>query len=267
MSNPPLKFVLIIAALHVASGFLLAQLPTARLLTIFPPGCKVGSTSEVTVAGIDLEDARGIYFSHSNITATAQTNGAGKFLISIGTNVTPGTYDARVIGRYGISNPRKFVVGELDENIEQAKESVEGAMEIAVGTTVNGRAEASTAHYAFQATSGQRIAIECQAGSIDSRMDPSLILYGPQGRELKQCRRGGALDFVAAENGRYVVKVHDFLFGSGSEYFYRLTLRIKPSQTHPETTATNEPEDVKSPCEIAGQFYPAGEVDRYKFDV
>src|SRR5436189_3306440 len=93
----------------------MAELPSARLLTIFPPGAKVGSTSEVAAAGADLDDARAIYFSHPNITAVAQTNGPGKFLVSVGTNVPAGIYDARVIGRFGISNPRRFIVGWLEE--------------------------------------------------------------------------------------------------------------------------------------------------------
>jgi hypothetical protein len=242
----------------------LAELPTARLLTIFPPGAKVGSTCEVTVAGIDLDDAHAIYFSDSNITAVAQTNGPGKFLVSVGTNVPVGIYDARVIGRFGISNPRRFVVGGLDESLEQSKDSVESAMDIAVGTTVNGHAQASTAQFAFQATNGQSIAIECHAAAIDSRMDPSLILYGPNGRELMQCRRGGALEFTAAESGRYTVKVHDFLFGGGSEHFYRLSVKSQPRS---DERSHEEAENITPPCEVAGQFHPAGDVDRYKFDV
>ena len=264
----PLRAIRALAFYFMALSALtaVAELPTARLLTIFPPGAKIGSTGEVTVTGVDLEDARDIYFSHSDITATIQTNGPGKFLVTIGTNVPAGIYDARVIGRYGISNPRRFAIGDLDETIERSKDSVENAMEISVGTTVNGRAEASTAQFAFQATNGQNIAIECVAAVIDSRMDPSLVLYGPGSRELKQCRRGGALEFTATETGRYTVKVHDCLFGGGTEHFYRLSIR--PSDLRPRTSDLRPPpSDLKPPCEVAGQFYPAGKVDRYKFDV
>jgi len=97
-------------------------------------------------------------------------------------------------------------------------------------------------------------------------MDPSLILHAPNGRELKQSRRGGALEFVAPETGRYVLKVHDFLFGGGSEHFYRLSIR--PQEGRASVLASQQPdESLKPPCEVQGQFYPAGDVDRYKFDV
>jgi hypothetical protein len=242
----------------------MAELPTARLFTVFPPGAKLGSTAEITVEGADLDDARSIYFSHSNITASVQTNGPGKFVVSVATNVSPGMYDARVIGRFGISNPRKFVVGEFNEVLENAKESVEGAMLIAVGTTVNGHAEANTAQYAFEVTTGQKLAIHCQALEIDSRMDPSMVLYGPNGRELKQCRRGGAMTFTAVESGKHTLKIHDQLFGGGKEYFYRLTLKDALEDASP---TAHEQAELTPPCEVAGQFYPAGDVDKYSFGV
>ena len=74
------------------------------------------------------------------------------------------------------------MVGDLDEVVENSKDSVENAMGIAVGTTINGHAEPNTARYSFQATNGQSVVIECQAAAIDSRMEPSLILYGCNGR-------------------------------------------------------------------------------------
>src|SRR6266567_3411127 len=99
----------------VGHGSLLAQLPVARLLTVFPPGGKVGSQFEISLTGVDLDEANQLHFSHPGITAklkVGETNGlpeANKFLVTIATNVTPGVYEARVVGRFGISNPRSFV--------------------------------------------------------------------------------------------------------------------------------------------------------------
>lgn len=250
----------------LAMNVSMAQLPTARLLTIFPAGGKVGSTCEATVAGIDLDGASEMRFAHSNIMGAVMTNGAGKFSVTIGSNVPPGRYDARVIGRFGISNPRAFVVGELEEAVEKQNDSVETAMEIAPGTTVNARVEANAVDYfKFQAKQGQRVAIACEARDIDSRMDPSLILYGGAGRELERSRRGGMMDFTAAQEGQYVLKVHDFLFGGGNEHFYRLSFRTNDDTLKPEPQLA-EKEVITPPCEVAGQFYPAGDVDWYSFE-
>src|SRR3954452_1081107 len=104
-----------------------AQLPTARLLTIFPPGGKAGSTFEATVTGNDLDQASTIRFSDTNITAKPKLNDVtglnepGKFTVNIASNVASGRYEARVVGRYGISNPRVFSVGVIPEIEEKAE--------------------------------------------------------------------------------------------------------------------------------------------------
>src|SRR5438552_1950462 len=59
-------------------------------------------------------------------------------------------------------------------------------------------------------------------------MDPALILYDNSGRELERNRSGGLLDFTAAADGDYLLKVHDFLFRGGPEYFYHLSIHTGP---------------------------------------
>src|SRR5712675_1839898 len=49
------KLVLFLTFL-MAAARLFAQLPAARLLTVFPPGGKAGSTVEVTITGAELDD-------------------------------------------------------------------------------------------------------------------------------------------------------------------------------------------------------------------
>src|SRR5437773_9877831 len=97
------RFVSSILLVMLAQGPLLAQLPLARLLTVFPPGGKVGSQFEVALTGADLDEANQLHFSHTGITAkqkVGQTNAlpeVNKFLVAIATNVTAGVYEARVV--------------------------------------------------------------------------------------------------------------------------------------------------------------------------
>jgi hypothetical protein len=225
-------FLLMVVA---GCGSLLAQLPVARLLTVFPPGGKAGSQFEVSLTGADLDEANQLHFSHSNISAKQKVgeNGlpeANKFLVTIATNVPPGVYEARVVGRFGISNPRAFVVGDLPEIIAPTtNNSPANAATISLGTIINGRTEANTAsYYKFTAKEGQRVLIECDAGEIDSRMDAALILYDAAGKELQRSRSGGLVDFAPPADGAYHLKVYDFLFRGGGEYFYRLALSTGP---------------------------------------
>src|SRR6266481_6967224 len=98
------KLVLLLM-FFMAAARLFAQLPTARLLTVFPAGAKAGASVEVTISGVDLDDPAQLYFSHPGIKGkpkVAEKTGqpeANKFVVTISSNVPPGFYDARFVGR------------------------------------------------------------------------------------------------------------------------------------------------------------------------
>lgn len=213
-----------------------AQLPVARLSTIFPAGGKAGTTVEVNVSGVDLDDAARIYFSEKGLSAKPKMAEGGlrsepnKFIITVASNVPPGTYEARIVCRFGISNPRLFAVGRRSESNEPSNNQVSASpAEIALDTIVNGHAEANSIDYfRFQVKKGQRVLVVCAAKSINSRMDPVLILQDLTGRELDRNRRGGLLDYTSQADGALMLKVHDFLYRGGEDYFYRLSVGTGP---------------------------------------
>ena len=222
-----------------------AQLPSARLLSVFPTGGRQGSTFEVTVSGQDLDEVDGLRFSHPGITASVVLTEPtllrklprpvpGRFTVAVAAQVPPGPYDLRAIGRYGVSNPRAFVVGDRPEMVEQTpNQSPADANKVPLGTVVNGQADKDSADYfRFRAEKGQRILVDCWAQRIDSLMDATLVLYDAAGKELDHNRdhshRDPLMDFTAPASGEYVLKVYDFLYGGGEEYFYRLVIGTGP---------------------------------------
>src|SRR5262245_23987440 len=100
-----------------------AQLPVVRVFSIFPAGGKQGTTVEVLLTGSDFEDVNQLYFDHSGIQAEPVTETKdgktvpvpAKFKVSIAPDTPLGLHDVRAVGRYGISNPRTFVVGDMLE--------------------------------------------------------------------------------------------------------------------------------------------------------
>ena len=112
-------FLALFCALFVLSSSAFAQLPSGRLTSIFPPGGKAGSTVELTATGADLDGSAEMRFSHPGITAKTDDksdNAASrKFTIAISNDVPSGIYEARVVSRFGITNPRSFTVGDLTE--------------------------------------------------------------------------------------------------------------------------------------------------------
>jgi hypothetical protein len=208
---------------------LAAQLPVARTSSFFPPGGRAGTSFEVTVSGSDLDEASGLHFSRMGITATPKAD-ANKFTVTIASNVPPGVYEARVVGRFGISNPRAFVVGQWPEGNAPSTNTAQAApSDVAVNTTVHSRSQPNTAVW-FRITGkkGQRLLIECLAETIDSRMDAALTLLDTEGRELERSRQGGLIDFTPAADGSYLIKVADFTYRGGDDYFYRLTVSTGP---------------------------------------
>ena len=205
-----------------------AELPTPILTTLTPPGGKIGTEFELTVAGTDLDEADALHFSHPEITATLKS--PNHFAVKIPPEVPVGIYDARVVGKLGVSNPRAFAVGDRSEIIgTKAHDKPEVAVELAVGSVFNGNATAAVADwFKFTAKKGERILIECAAREIDSRMSPVLAVLDAGGREIESVRKGGPLDFTAPSDGQFFLKLNDLTFGGGPEFFYRLKISKGP---------------------------------------
>ncbi len=242
-SAPPRE---LLAALIFACsiGTAMGQLPTAQLTSLFPPGAKQGATAEVTIAGNDLDDCTRLLFSHAGITSKPKMIPAtaieperptpNRFAVTIAGDVSPGTYEVRAVGRFGVSNPRSFVVGALPEITDAASNTTAAAaLEVPLGTTVNGRVDANSFEFfRLKLDKGQRALVEVTARRIDSRLDSTLVLLDPAGREIKKVKEGASsdpvLDFTAPEAGNYVVKLYDEIYGGGNDFFYRLTVSAAP---------------------------------------
>lgn len=226
------------------SSPLFAQLPQARLYAISPPGGQQGTTFDVSLAnGIDLEDSFQLLFSHPGIKGTVKTQEvdgkpqpiSGQFSVTIDPSVPTGIYDARMVSRYGVSTPRSFVVGHRPEAKEvEPNNETDKAQKIELNTVVNGLSNSATDldFYKISLKKDERVVILCQALSIDSRMDPTLELYAPDGRLLQYTRnrigRDPLIDLTAPADGDYVLKIYDFLYQGSNDYFYRLSVGRTP---------------------------------------
>jgi len=223
-----------------------AQLPAAQLHALFPVGGRQGTIVEVRLAaGTDIDGADRLVFSHPHVTAVQKTRPPtafekgpqpvpAEFTVAIHPDVPPGIYEARFAGRFGISNPRAFVVGNLPEQKEPAdNHAPEKATAIPLGTIVNGAAEAtSNDYFKLSLKKDEQVVLDCWAERLDSRMDGTLAIYDASGRELATDRDTNRHDpllaFTAPADGDYIVKLYDFLYRGGNDYFYRLLVSAGP---------------------------------------
>jgi hypothetical protein len=218
-----------------------AQLPQPRLYSVFPMGAQKGVAVDVTLSnGVDLDDTTGLIFSNAGIKSVPKLNMAdGKpvlntFTVTPDASVSPGIYEVRSIGKYGVSNPRSFVIGDRKEAQEvEPNNSKETATPSEVNSTINARSNGATDvdWFKLPLKQGQRVLIQCVCGAIDSRMDGVLELFSPTGKLLMVRRdklRGPLVDFTPAADGDYLVKVYDSLYGGSNDHFYRLEIHTGP---------------------------------------
>ncbi|MFN9510384.1 MAG: serine protease [Planctomycetota bacterium] len=285
----------------VMSGIGNAQsvcLPLPRLLSISPMGGQVGTSFDATIAAEHMEDPGPLIFQHPGIQATAKVDAQGKpipnqYSIAIAPDVPQGLYEARLLGRLGISSARIFSVGKLTElNQKPGNTNLVTAMPLSVPSVCNAVVSSRAVDfYSFEAAQGKRYIIQCSARGIDSKLDPVVIVGDANGTDLVAQRTGDTLDFVAKASGKHTIKIHELTFKGGPGYFYRLSIEElpidAPMPVYPSTRSvsafswppnglspqspTTEQEDatfqaITLPADITGRFYPAADVDTYVFD-
>ncbi len=222
-----------------------AQVPQPRLGATQPAGARAGTTVELRIIGPDLDRMDRLLFSHPGITARPVTLGPdlfypearnveNQFKVTVAADVPPGIYEVRAAGYYGISNARRFVVGDGEEILEKEPDNDAGqAVDLAAGTTANGTTDAQNFDfYRFAAQKGKRYVVDAAALRLDSRAQLVLALLDPAGREILRSVAtkftDPILDYTAEADGPHVIRLHDLLYRGGDEFFYRLAVTTSP---------------------------------------
>jgi hypothetical protein len=292
--------LVILALLALRDGNVQAQpnlgsnLPAPRLMTITPPGGKIGSTVEVTFTGTDLEEPEKLLFSNPGIKAepivpppppppkadpkkpqpkpVPAKQPITRFKVTLAANVPPGIYDVRFVNKWGVSNPRAFVAGDLNEVLEkEPNNDVEQAQRVQMNSTINGSMANPTDvdYFVFAGKKGQRVVFSCLASSIDSRFHAGLEVYDNKGKQLAFGRdyydTDAVADCILPNDGDYYVRLYHFTHTQGSpEHFYRLSIStapwidaIFPSAVEPGKTTS---------VTVFGRNLPGGKLDASALD-
>ena len=130
---------------------------------------------------------------------------AVKYKVTIPADVPIGIHDVRIFNKWGISNPRAFVVGDQTEVLEkEPNNDVPQAQKVELNTTINGVISTPTDvdYFSFAGKKGQRVVVSCLASSIDSRLHPVVELYDPSGKMLASNRDYRGQDEVRGRRGQ-----------------------------------------------------------------
>lgn len=265
-------------------------LPLGRLDIVQPCGAKVGTSVEVTLVGADLDEPEALLFSHPGLKSEAlkveekpdpkakkdeppRKKGmaagvnSGKFKVTVAPDVPPGQYDVRVVHKWGVSNPRFFVVGDLNEVAEkEPNNDVAEAQRVELNSTINGATINPTDvdFTVFTAKKGQRIILSCLTSSIDSKSRPMLELFDASGKRIAFNRNyngsDALTDAIIPEDGDYYVRLSEFTYTQGTpQHFYRLSISTGPwiDAVFPPMVEMGKPAQVT----LYGRNLPGGAAD------
>ena len=215
-----------------AAGASTAQVPMAELDALTPPGARAGQTIKLQAHGTYLEELAGVLVSDDTVKGAVEN---GNIHLTIPEGLSPRVIDVSVHGRFGVSNPRAFAIGNLPEVQETGDHQKRASAQvIEIGQTLNGTATAALVDwFQFTPTTTDPVAIEVLAERIDSRMDPTLAIIDAQGNELERHHdvqgRDVSVQFAPPQSNQpYYIGLNDFLYEGGAAYYYRLSLTTSP---------------------------------------
>jgi hypothetical protein len=203
-----------------------------------------------------------------------------KFRVAAAADCATGFYEVRAAGRYGISTPLPFIVGDSPELIDPGKNhTLETATALSLPGAVHGRTDAEQQDfYKFAARAGQTLYVTCSGFALDSLIDAVISVHDLRGMTLArgddEFDRDAMLTFTPPSDGDYFIEVHDKLFGGSPAHYYRLEVSADPPMKLPlpspapdrrtektEQFLEQEPNDapataqpIRLPAQVHGNF-------------
>jgi hypothetical protein len=263
----PIAIPLVLSLLCVSAS---GQLPVTRVLSLSRAGGQLSTEFDLSVvSGNDLEEVDQLQFSHPSIAAQALTDPPRPFTdeprtryrhfhVRLPADLPPGRYEVRASGRFGLSNPRSFIITALPFVVaEPAHANQSQAYDLPRDTFVQSKANASgMEYYRMELTSGQTVEADCLAERIDSPCIPAISLLSAAGRELAReigtDTRDPTLRYTAEQGGTYFLAVHDLLFRGGDEFAYQLLAVDPAALADPVVVALKQVRYQGSPSSSSG---------------
>lgn len=247
----------------------LAQLPTIELTSLSQQIYQTASISNVrVVSGTQLDEITALTFSTPGIKAELQTGEPrlledvrqpkyGQFQITISPDVRPGLYEARAVGRFGLSNPVPFIVTSSPVRpTEQEHNQSDKAVELSLlQIEVDQFRPQQRNYFRIQLAANQPLHLVAFAKRLNSQALIAMTLIDPAGREIARSRAIGdfpaEIRLNAPIEGEYKLVTYDFLFQGGENHFYALqATSAQDSATKPELLELLNP-DIRQLEKIA----------------
>lgn len=186
--------------------------------------------------------------------------------VSIGANATPGEREIRLATANALSNPLKFMVGDLPEITKAAAQPANPDLDrfltrlgrppappgtpkyessVTLPATINGQImPGAVDRYRFAAARGQQLVMAVRAralipylaDAVPGWFEATLTIYDASGKELASAERfhlkpDPVIHFEVPHDGEYIVEIHDSIYRGRQDFVYRLTIGEVPYVT------------------------------------
>ena len=137
-----------------------AELPSPRFDRLSILGAGAGSTVEAEINANDTEGGVDLVFAHPGIKATPIEKKERWYQVTVAADVPLGTYDVRLVGRWGVSNPHIFAVthGLKDVLEVEPNNEPEKAQVVEMNSAVNANSDNNNEDlFRIKLRSGERV--------------------------------------------------------------------------------------------------------------
>src|SRR5436305_1951360 len=139
-----------------------------------PPGRRARGGGEFTLAADPLAPVLQLPSTDPPIPpplrkpATTAPTDPTRFVVSIGRDVPPGLYDVRAVGRFGITNPRVFLVSASPELVAKpGNTNAAATVDLPRGAAIHATAEANaTQFYRLSLHRGERLRLDAWTAQL-----------------------------------------------------------------------------------------------------
>lgn len=231
-------FLLICVSASLGHRNALAQLPTIELSAMSRSGGQIGTDFDVNLlSGSRTDEVDRIVFTHPGIVcqnllepkpafAEIAPTRYGHFHVAIDEHVPPGLYEARVQGRFGLSNSRTFWVTK-EKWSSQLSGGTTGASAVHLPMNEIIQDECSQRlrkFYHLNLQAKQAVNIRLITPSVDSRARLVVTLVDMFQKQVATSEviesQDTEIEYIPSHSGTHTLIVSDHLFRGGPEYRY-----------------------------------------------
>ena len=190
-------------------------------------GLQIGATTRISIRGTALTADTHVVLPLSGVRQSLVGEATAESVqldVTLDASISPGIYFLRVANKHGISNPLAIGVDAIRQ--EEFGKPIQ-SLPIALSGNLTGNTMLETS---FVANAGERLAIDCEALRLGSKLRPVIRLLDERGTQVawdsssKRIGNDARIQFTIPATGTYTVQLHDKLYRGGSPGFFRMKI-------------------------------------------